>query len=296
MKAFLKIVAVCAVATVIGFFIFLWLQIRSEDRQMLRITDIEGITTEVHQPLVTRYISGTCSLNECPYEEVSGLRIEGGSGSTDVDLLWDKLASVTFLPPADVRDAAHPNPEAMLTLRDGTTRKASIIGYELNGDVELANYSIPIDAIKTIVVTEGGQPPAPQNPGYSPAKLQITLASGATQTWDSAPDTNYPIVQGDVIEANTQDDARGGIRLWRGEADLEFKWANLKEVTVNPSKGSGGQPILQFLCVLANGQTSEFTVDPTEGPRIRQQVPGASDQYHELKLEDIRHIVITAEQ
>ncbi len=292
MKKIFKIVAACAVAALIGFFVYVWWQLRAEDRRMLRITDVAGFTTEVHQPLVTRYISGACSSFQCPYGEVSGLRTEEGPGDAQSDLLWSQIASVGFTPPPLTGEGAHPNPEAMFTLRDGTTRKASVIGYELNGVVELASYTIPIPDIKKIVVTEGGKPPAPQDPGYSPAKLQITLANGATQSWDSAPDTNYPIVQDNVIDANTQNDARGGIRLSRGKADLEFKWANIKEATISPGKDSGGRPILQFHCVLANGQSSDFTVDPTGEPRIRQQVPG-TDQYNEIKLEDIRRIVVT---
>ncbi len=262
------------------------------DRRVLRVTDVEGITTEVHQPLVTRYLSGTCSSDECPYEEVGGLRIENGPGGVRADVLWAQLASVVFVPPEGAGNGAHPNPVALLTLRDATTRKAFVSSYELDGTAEFANYSVAIDDLKSIIVAEDGVPPILPELGYSQDKLLITEANGTTHTWDASADTAYPTVVGGTTYLNSANDARDGIRLWRGKAAVDINWASLKEADVSAGNGAGGQTILRVTCVFANGQTSDFTVDPTPGPRIRQQLPG-SDQYNELKLEDIRRIVVT---
>jgi hypothetical protein len=265
---------------------------RTQDRRVLRVTDVEGITTDVHQPLATRYLSGTCSSDACPYEEVGGLRIENGPGGAPADILWSQFASVVFVPPEGAGNGAHPNPVALITLRDGTTRKASVSSYELNGTAEFAKYSVSIGDLKSIIVAEDGEPPALPELGYSQDKLRITQANGTTQTWDASADTAYPTVVGGTIYLDSANDARDGIRLRRGKASFDINWASLKEADVSAGNGASGQPILRVTCVFANGQSSDFTVDPAPGPRIRQQLPG-NDRYNELKLEDVRRIVVT---
>jgi len=276
---------------VIGFGVYVWLQIQKQDRRVLRVTDVDGVTTEIHEPLVSRYISGPCSINACPYEDVDGLRIQDSPGAAPEDILWSQLASVVFAPPEDNGNEAHPDPVALLTLRDGTTRKASVTSYELEGVVELADYTVSIGDLKTIIVAEGGEPPLPQDPGSSEDKFQITEVNGTTLRWEGSPDTAYPTIVEGTSYHNFSDDAQDGIRLWRGKATFEIKWRNIKEVSVNADKGPDGQPILLVTCVFANGQSSAFTVDPAPGPSIRQQVPG-SEQFNEVKLEDIRRIVV----
>jgi len=265
---------------------------KTQDRRVLHVTDIEGVTTEVHQPLVTRYLLGTCSSNVCAYEEVGGLRIDNGPGGLPADILWAQLASVAFVPPEGAGNGAHPNPVALLTLRDGTTRKASVSSYELNGTAEFANYSISIGDLKSIIVAEDGGPPILPELGYSQDKLQITEANGTTQTWDASADTAYPTIVEGTTYLNSANDVPDGIRLWRGKASFDINWASLKEADLNADHDAGSQPILRVTCVFANGQRSDFAVDATAGPRIRQQLPG-SDQYSEIKLADIRRIVVT---
>jgi hypothetical protein len=292
MKRLLIVGAACVLVFAAGIGVLVLMRTRTQNRRVLRVTDVEGVTTDVHQPLVTRYLSGACSSDACPYEEVAGLRIESGPGAEPVDIRWAQLASVEFVPQEGAGNGAHPNPVALLTLRDGTTRKASVSSYELNGTAEFANYSVSIGDLKSIIVAEDGEPPILPELGYSQDKLQITVANGTTQTWDASADTAYPIIVGGAINLNSANDARDGIRLWRGKAAFDINWASLKEADVNADNAPGGQPILRVICVFANGQTSDFTVDPAPGPRIRQQLPG-NDQYNELKLEDVRRIVVT---
>ncbi len=292
MKRLLVVGAACVLVFVAGAVVLVLMRTKTLDRRVLRVTDVGGTTTEVHQPLVTRYISGTCSSDVCPYQEVGGLRIENGPGGVRSDILWSQLASVVFVPTEGAGDGAHPNPVALLTLRDGTTRKVSVSSYELDGTAEFARYSVSIADLKTIIVAEDGEPPVLPELGYSQDKLQITAANGTTQTWDASADTAYPTIVGGATYLNSANDVRDGIRLWRGKATFDINWTSLKEADVSAGNDPGGEPILRVTCVFANGQTSDFTVDPAAGPRIRQQLSG-SDQYNELKLEDIRRIVVT---
>lgn len=297
MKKFVGGVAACAVAAAIGFGVYLWWQIRSEQRRVLVVTDAAGVTTEVHQPLVTRYVSGPCSSfqSTCRYEEVDGLQIEDSPGANPANILWGQIASVEFTPPPE-GEGAHAAPEAVIMLRDGSTRKGSVNSYELHGDVEFGAYTVSLYDVKKIIVAEGGAPPPPLEDGYSNVRVQSLEANGTTQTWDGMSETSYP---GTTASSATgfypENDERYGIRLWQGDGSFDVNWGRIKELDVNPGKLAGGQAVLRVSCVFTGGQSADFTIDPGLDPTLRQQIPGTQN-YNELKLEDVRRIDVAPSQ
>ena len=295
MKRLLVVGAACVLLCVTGFSVYIWIQIRNEDRRVLRVTDIEGNTTEIHQPLITRYVSGKCSINACPVEDVGGFRIQEGPGQPPADILWGRLASIALIAPESVGDRAHPDPRAVFTFRDGKTQDATVSSYELRGETEVATYWISIRDLKAIIVSEGDELERPRDGANSVDNLQITEGNGRSQTWSGSSETAYPTVVNNTTYDAPASDTRGGIRLWRGKASFEIEWARIKEAIVNSGKDSQGQPILRIRCVFTNGQTADFTVDPVPGPRIRDQVPG-TDKYNEVKLADISRIVVNTKR
>jgi len=277
----------------IGFSAYLWLSIRKEDRRVLRVTDAEGNTTEIHQPLLSRYISGSCSFNVCPFEEVSGLRIESGPGNDREDILWTQVRSISFIPEKDSGDGSNPRPRAIFTFLDGRTREASVYSYQVRGETEMAPYRISTADVKTIVVAEGDNLEHPQYSANEAGGVQITKTDGQTENWGGFTETQYASVIDGATQYNPAWNVQGGIRLWRGRASYEIPWSNLKEATVQADKDARGQPILKVACVFSNGHAADFTVDQPAGPWLRQQVPGTPD-YNQVKLADVRHIVVTA--
>jgi hypothetical protein len=290
MKRFLVLGAACVLVSAIGLSIYLWIEIRNEGRRVLRVTDIEGYSTEVYQPLVSRYISGPCSGDVCPYREVSGLRIEDGPGNLPADILWAQLRSITFIPPEDVEPGAHPSPKAIFRFRDGRAQKASVSSYQLHGETEIAPYRVSIGDLKTIMVAEGDKLEHPHYSSASVDDLQITDLNGRTQSWSAWSETEYPTVFDGRTYYRPATNARGGIRLWQGKASFDIEWARIREASVEPVKGFQGQAVLRIKCIFSNGQTADFTIDPAPGPRISEQL--GPDKYNQVKLEDIRRILV----